>query len=154
MGDKILVIQDNLWQMTYRKKPVRSFDINSSPSSVIDSFLSASLCAGNEDFQDIIDTKIHVDGSLKDTGGEVVGLIQSEDGASMTDLKTIRSPECAIVTDYVRCSACVGLRARYLLQRRWSLQNKVDDEKPNPNRGVNHCKNLVSYAWKESLESL
>ena len=126
VGEKMLLVQDNLCQLTYKKKLVSSLDFTAHPSAIIESFLSVSPCVGNDDFQDIISSKIDKDGLVKGKDGEIIGIIQSVDGSSMGDLCTIRSPKCSLLTDLLRCTACVELRSRYLHKRRSSLSNKTD----------------------------
>ena len=81
---------------------------------------------------DLIKAKIEVDGALKDKNGNIIGVIQGKDGATVGNMTTIRSPLCHVLTNNLRCPPCIELRSNYLHKRRTSLNLSMAKKNADP----------------------
>ena len=92
---------------------------------------SCMVCNGNDDFTDIIDSKIRdgVSTLFEDDTGK--GVIQGEHFESLKHMKTIRSTSCAMLiqTGKPRCDNCTTFRKNCLYKMR--VRNDASPEQPS-----------------------
>ena len=127
-GKKLVVGVDE-WRVTYNNREVSMpwcllpRNLGGKSVDIITTFLSSVVCIGNDDFADIIQAKIDIDGLLKNKEGEVIGVMESSNGVAVKHLSTIRSPLCHLLAEKLRCPPCSRLRDT-LHHRRTNMKKK------------------------------